>query len=84
MPAKIKVNVSGEVDLFPADLASAFWQLDSDEQAGFFNNLAAVAGSELPFQMQFVTDSRCLNAFGRIAMDTIGNFSQERVGTNGL
>lgn len=75
MSAKIKVNIKTEVELFPADIAAAFWQLNGDEQAGFFNNLAALAGSKLPFQMQFVTDSRCLNAFGRAAMDTIGNYA---------
>ncbi len=78
MSAKLKVNIKSEVELFPGDIASAFWQLDGDEQAGFFNNLAALAGSKLIYQLQFVTDSRCLNAFGREAMAQIGNYAEAK------
>lgn len=74
--AAAKKTVEVEIFLNGAEIADLFWQLDGDQQAIFFNVLAAKAQSKLPFQMQFVTDSKELNAFGRSAMDTIGNYAR--------
>lgn len=54
----------------------AFWALDSEGQARFFNELGCQPN--LPFQLQHVTDSPTLNGGGRHAMATIGNYAEAK------
>ncbi len=78
MTAKAKKTVDVDVFFTGPDVAELFWQLDGDEQAQFFNAVAGLSGSRLPFQLQFVTDSTHLNVFGRSVMDTIGNYASAK------
>lgn len=69
-----------DVEITPAELALKFCQLDSDEMAEFFNEIAFWSGQwDIPFefQMQHVTDSKSLREKGRHIMKTIGEYSKK-------
>ena len=66
-----------DIPLNPTQVAEAFWELDADQQAAFFNSLGLTAGSKLPFQLQYVTESRILTGLGRNAMQLIGDYAKE-------
>jgi len=71
-------TIQVEVSLTGKETAEAFWHLDNDEQAKFFNYLGSISQVKLPFQMQFISDSKELNEFGRAAMEIIGNYAYDR------
>lgn len=75
MNAKIAYTKEIRIELTAQEVAECFWQLNSDGQAAFFNELKAQAGTMLPFQMQHVTDSAMLADGGRAAMQTIGDYA---------
>lgn len=52
MSAAMEVTV--DVRLSPAQIADAFWNMNSDEQADFFAELAGIAGWRLCVQMAHV------------------------------
>lgn len=58
-----------------SEVVKAFWALNSDGMAYFFNELALLPN--LPFQLQYVTDSEVLNRGGRGAMAMIGNYAEK-------
>ena len=61
--------------LSPELLAEAFWNLDSEEQARFYNHLDTVADFHFPFQLQSITDEQGLTLAGRRVMGCIGEYS---------
>ena len=71
-------TIQVEVSLTGKETAEAFWHLDNDEQAKFFNYTGSIAPLKLPFQMQFISDGKELNEFGRAAMEIIGNYAYDR------
>lgn len=74
----MKRVVEVEIALSPNDIAHLFWKMGSDEQAIFFNGVADLAEGELPFQLQYISDSKYLLQSGRSAMDTIGIYAKPR------
>lgn len=66
--------------LTPQQMAEEFAEMDSDDQARFFNRLAILvaswAGSSCDAQMKLVTDSKLLSAEGLSVMDSIGHAAQ--------
>jgi len=68
----IKVNVT------PKELACCFWDMVSEDQALFFNELGAIAG-DLSSQLEAVSRDDGLTSLtpaGRRVMETIGEYSQ--------
>lgn len=63
-----------EIKVDAPTLAKAFWDLDEDEQAIFFNALGAFK-ERFPFQMQHVAYSVYLQDDGRAVMQTIGDYA---------
>lgn len=72
----IKTVRTIEVHPSAEELALCFWSMWSEEQAEFFNALGRVAKERLYFQLQAVTDHKCLDADGRMAMAMIGDYAQ--------
>lgn len=69
---KIFKTVEVSVDIDPDDLAEVFWEMDSKQQARFFNNLADLAPpSMLSGQMRWVSDSGELTELGRKAVESL-------------
>jgi hypothetical protein len=55
-------------DITPEILAELFWNLNSEEQARFYNHLDTVADFIFPFQLQSITDEEGLTLAGRRVM----------------
>lgn len=73
---KILINETIETEeLDPETIAEAFWALDANEQARFYNHLDRIADFHFPFQLQAVTDSDELTLAGRRVMGAIGDYS---------
>lgn len=72
----IKTSAQVEIRPSPEELADVFWSMDADEQAFFFNRLGESSRARLCFQLQYVTDSDCLDEAGRYAMQKIGEYSE--------
>jgi hypothetical protein len=73
---KVLVNETIEIDeVDPEMLAEAFWDMDSDKQARFFNHLDKIADFYFPFQLQSITDNNGLTLAGRRVMQAIGEYS---------
>ena len=68
-------------DFTPEDLAGEFCNMNSDEQARFFNFIDEIVEHDwdmgLCFQLQEVTDSEQLKASGRRVMSLIGEYSEK-------
>lgn len=62
-------------ELTPELLAVHFWNMDSGEQARFYNELDSVAEHMFPFQLQAITEEDGLTLAGRRVMQTIGEYS---------
>ena len=79
MSAVVRRTIEVAHTLGGEQVADLFWELDSDEQADFFNRLDQNSDGEhhwrLPMQMQNVTDSTHLDKTGRRAMRIIGEYS---------
>lgn len=71
---QLKVTVEFE----PFELADMFWQLDSDEQAKFFNRLGIIASHKLCFQMCNVSQSEELQPCGKDAIEIIGSYAESK------
>lgn len=66
------IEVNTKIEVEPRELAKMFWDMDSSEQAEFFNELRDMAGAMLTVQMDAVRRNRSLNFEGEIAMKTMG------------
>jgi hypothetical protein len=73
MPLILEDNKLTEIT--PEILAKCFWELDSKEQARFYNHLDTVADFHFPFQLQAITDDDGLTPAGRRVMQVIGEYS---------
>jgi len=72
----IIINKDIELDcLTPEMLAEAFWEMNSEEQARFYNHLDEIADFHFPFQMQSITDDDGITLAGRRVMQCIGEYS---------
>lgn len=74
----IKTWVEAEVHPSAYDLAEVFWEMDAEEQAGFFHRLAEVSGDRLVFQLQNVIESPYLTKEARAAMVSIGDYGSQQ------
>ena len=60
----------------PEIVAELFANMDSEQQAQFFNHVAVVASKwSLPMQLQYITDEETLTLAGRRVMQGIGEYS---------
>ncbi len=69
-----------EIDLTVREISEAFCDMDADDQACFFNHLAAITAEwkqHFCFQLQAITDSPMLSDAGRSVMNRIGIYSVE-------
>lgn len=62
------------IEVSPEEMATIFWNMNEVEQATFFDELAEVTGSMLPFQLQAVADSPALTSRGKAIMQLIGDY----------
>ncbi len=75
-PIKTEISIEQvEIELYPADIASMFWKMDSEQMAQFFNHLGHVSAGRISMQLQYVTDTETLHSVGRTAMRKIGEYS---------
>jgi hypothetical protein len=66
-----------EVTLTPPELATIFWNMDSEEQAIFFNHLGLLSMHKLCLQMCYVAQSPELQPCGKETMQKIGEWGNE-------
>lgn len=59
----------------PRELAEALWDMNSSEQAEFFNHLAEIA-DKLPLQLHAISKELRLTSKARYAMYLIGEYSE--------
>ena len=63
----------------PEDIAELFTELDSEQQARFFNKVAEIASiwswGDMGMQLQYITDEEGLTLPGRRVMQNIGEYS---------
>ena len=62
-------------NITPGIVAKLFSEMDSREQALFFNRVAEIATPWLTTQLQYITDEEGLNLAGRRVMQYIGDYS---------
>lgn len=62
-------------ELTPELLAEAFWDMDSSEQARFYNHLATISNINFIFQCQYITDDHDITPGGRRVMSRIGEYA---------
>lgn len=77
---KLKVTETKYVEASPRLIAQAFWEMDNEQQAEFFDHLYNVAGVNFESQMDVVansTDNLTLDALR--AMEKIGKSAIERM-----
>lgn len=60
--------------LDPCQVADLFWQMDSEEQAGFFNQLGQISSGKLGTQIFEVVDGGDLDVSGKVALSTIADY----------
>ena len=73
-------NIKVEVRPTATELATEFTNMEADQQAIFFNVVAAVSDewrSCFAMQLQAITDSEMLTTKGREVMSEIGNYSEK-------
>jgi len=75
MSRNIKQWVEASINLSSYELAEAFWEMDEEEQAGFFHRLSEVSEGRLAIQLQSITDSEHTTTQGRAVMASIGAYS---------
>lgn len=62
-------------DLTPIELADAWWSLDGDQQARFFNAIGTAPADQLHMQLNYITDSSELAEHGRETMLLLGEYA---------
>ena len=62
-------------NITPELLALLFSEMDSSEQAAFFNHIAEISTPWLYMQLQYITDDDGLTLAGRRVMQYIGDYS---------
>jgi hypothetical protein len=82
MPFFLNKTVELNIQVNPGDVAAAFTVFSSDEQAEFFNALAANIDITYPYgvggfcmQMQYVTEDANLSSAARQVMSIIGEYA---------
>ncbi len=71
------INITVPVLLTPEQIAEFWCELDSHDQARFFNEVArrsADWGAPFPFQVQAIIDSKELTIEGRSVMQDFGDY----------
>ena len=63
------------IHLSSYELAEVFWEMDAEEQAGFFHRLSEVSEGRLAMQLQNIADSEHTTTQGRAVMASIGAYS---------
>lgn len=70
-------RVTVEIRPTAAELADAFWDLDANQQAEFFNRLAEITTSHnLYMQLSWMVDGELLTPEAKQVMRTIGEYGQ--------
>jgi len=62
-------------NMTPETVVDLFSEMDSHEQAKFFNHIAKTSSTWLTMQMQYITDDDELDLGGRRVMQYIGDYS---------
>lgn len=64
------------VKVTPESVAELFAEMNSGEQARFFNHIAEISSNwSFPMQLQYITDEDGLTLAGRRIMQGIGDYS---------
>ncbi|MFA6087446.1 hypothetical protein [Mucilaginibacter sp.] len=78
----LKQTIEVDIKLIPQKIAELFCSMDADEQAIFFNTIAADVETwpacNFDLQMQYISDSTLLTENGRKIMKTIGQYAEEQ------
>lgn len=83
--AKLSLITQVEMQLKPIDVATLFCNMDGNEQADFFNQIALIARdwkNPFCFQLQAIIDANVLTEEGRHIMAEIGQYSTHDTGEN--
>ena len=64
-----------DLELTYEEVADAFWSLDSERQAMFFNHLAKNRQFDLAMQLEYIRQENLLNSDARELMKTIGEYA---------
>ena len=64
-----------DIPVSPETVAEIFWDMDSSEQARFYNHLDKISDYLFPFRLQQITDDDGLTLAGRRVMQNIGEYS---------
>jgi len=70
---KKEIAIDYDVEITSAELAMLFWNMSSDGQAGFFNELACIADA-LPMQLEYIRQDTTLTPEGLQTMRMIGEY----------
>jgi hypothetical protein len=77
----MKKTVEVEIEVSPKELATVFCEMNANEQAEFFNQVALISDSWVApfcFQLQYITESELLADNGRDVMEAIGDYSRPK------
>ena len=70
---KKEIAIDYDVEITSSELAMLFWNMSSDGQAQFFNELANISDA-LPMQLEYVRQDEALTVAGKKAMQMIGEY----------
>ena len=73
----LQKEVKLQIEITPKELSEMFWNMRSDEQAEFFNELSEIDLNQFSIQMRHVSESRFLNESGRKVMKIISSTESE-------
>lgn len=76
----LTINQDIQITLAPRQMAELFCNMDSQEQAEFFNHIGDIVADwpgPFCFQLQTITDDPALNNEGREIMADIGEYASK-------
>jgi hypothetical protein len=71
----MKRKIEIDLNLNYEELSEGFWNLDSEEQAMFFNHLAKNKKFDIAMQLEYIRQEEVLNSDARELMKTIGDYA---------
>lgn len=78
MANKRNITTWAQVEVYPSaeELAEVFWDMDAEEQAGFFHHLEKISDGGLCFQLAYIVTDPEFTESARRAMQTIGEYGE--------
>jgi hypothetical protein len=64
-----------EFNLTYEEIANEFWNMDSEDQAKFFNHIGKNRKFDVAMQLEYIRQEEVLNTDGRELMKAIGDYA---------